>query len=110
MVTGRIGACGKTKRTAAPSSSSSFTIGTKSLPSAPRPCIQMTAAAGFLPVSSSMTSSFSVFAIALDPAEAPRRQERRFRALDLAVAHWRRGDERAHEGARGTGDLLDRQV
>ena len=32
----------------------SLTIGTKSLPSAPRPCNQMTAAAGYGPVSSSM--------------------------------------------------------
>ena len=40
-----------------PERSSSLTIGTKSLPSAPRPCIQITAAVGLEPVSSSMVSS-----------------------------------------------------
>src|SRR5688572_1098448 len=58
IVTGRTGACGKTNRIAgAPARSSSFTIGTKSLPSAPSPCSQMTAAVGFLPVSTSIASS-----------------------------------------------------
>src|SRR6201991_912376 len=42
-VTGRTGACGKTKRTPGhAASTSSGTIGAKSLPSAPRPCNQMT--------------------------------------------------------------------
>ena len=47
IVTGRIGACGKMKRSARPSGSgSSRTMGTKSQPSAPRPCIQMTVPIG----------------------------------------------------------------
>ena len=59
-VTGRTGACGKTKRIGSDAGSRiSPTIGTKSLPSAPRPCSQMTAAAGFGPVSSSMDGSSS---------------------------------------------------
>src|SRR5688572_3984980 len=55
IVTGRIGACGNTKRTAC-SSSSSGTIGSKSCPSAPRPCSQITAARGSGPVSISTAS------------------------------------------------------
>src|SRR5262249_53944459 len=55
MVTGRIGACGKTKRTGF-ASSSSGTIGSKSCPSAPRPCSQMTAVSGSGPVSIWMAS------------------------------------------------------
>jgi hypothetical protein len=55
MVTGRIGACGKTKRTGL-ARRSSGTIGSKSWPSAPRPCSQITVAAGFGPVSISMAS------------------------------------------------------
>ena len=44
-VTGRTGACGNTKRTdSGAGSCSAGTIGTKSLPSAPRPCSQITAA------------------------------------------------------------------
>ena len=59
-VTGRTGACGKTKRIGSDAGSRiSSTIGTKSLPSAPRPCNQMTAAAGFGPVSCSMDGSSS---------------------------------------------------
>src|SRR5688500_9590879 len=50
IVTGRTGACGKTKRTGCLSASSG-TIGSKSCPSAPRPCSQMTAARGSGPVS-----------------------------------------------------------
>src|SRR5712692_512322 len=61
MVTGRIGACGKTNRRARPSGSgSSRTIGTKSQPSAPRPCSQMTLPAGSLPVASSIDCSGSI--------------------------------------------------
>src|SRR2546426_7022924 len=57
IVTGRIGAWGKTNRTASVSgSSSSATIGSKSWPSAPSPCIQMTDAAGRGPVSISTAS------------------------------------------------------
>src|SRR5256884_1133810 len=60
IVTGRIGAWGKTNRRASVSgSSSSATIGSKSWPSAPSPCIQMTDATGCLPVSSSIASSRS---------------------------------------------------
>ena len=44
-VTGRIGACGNTKRTGSESGKpSSPTIGTKSWPSAPRPCSRITEA------------------------------------------------------------------
>src|SRR5881397_1664612 len=57
IVTGRIGAWGKTNRRASVSgSSSSATIGSKSWPSAPSPCIQMTDAAGRGPVSISTAS------------------------------------------------------
>jgi len=55
MVTGRIGACGKTKRTGR-GTSSSGTMGSKSCPSAPRPCSQITAAPGSGPVSISIAS------------------------------------------------------
>jgi hypothetical protein len=42
IVTGRTGACGNTKRNAGHvESTSSGTIGAKSLPSAPSPCSQM---------------------------------------------------------------------
>src|SRR3954468_10537589 len=58
MVTAIVGACGNTNRMAgAASSLSSGTIGAKSLPSAPRPCSQMTAADGFGAVSISIVSS-----------------------------------------------------
>jgi len=59
IVTGRTGACGKTKRIAALGRRSSGTIGAKSLPSAPSPCSQMTLAVGFFPVSISIASSSS---------------------------------------------------
>ena len=58
MVTGRIGACGKTKRTGF-FSLSSGTIGSKSWPSAPRPCSQMIAASGLAPVSSWIASTLT---------------------------------------------------
>src|SRR5688500_266985 len=58
IVTARTGACGKTKRTAGQSSStSSGTIGSKSWPSAPRPCSQITLQAGAGPVSTSIPSN-----------------------------------------------------
>jgi len=41
MVTGRTGACGNTNRSAGSPPWSSGTNGSKSWPSAPRPCIQM---------------------------------------------------------------------
>src|SRR5258708_27111391 len=54
MVTGRSGACGKMKRRARFSGNgSSRTMGTKSQPSAPSPCIQMTGPEGSAPVLSS---------------------------------------------------------
>src|SRR5713101_3683502 len=60
IVTGRMGACGKTKRTGSESGRpSSGTMGSKSWPSAPRPCIQITAARGAGAVSISMASSSS---------------------------------------------------
>ena len=55
IVTGRTGAWGKTKRTALDRRSSG-TIGSKSWPSAPKPCSQMTAACGFDPLSISIVS------------------------------------------------------
>src|SRR5688572_17846212 len=55
MVTGRIGAWGKTKRTGLLNRSSG-TTGSKSWPSAPRPCSQITAATGGEPVSISTAS------------------------------------------------------
>ncbi len=61
IVTGRIGACGKTKRTGvAAGRPSSGTIGSKSWPSAPRPCSQITAARGFGPVSISIVSRLTI--------------------------------------------------
>src|SRR5215467_5559141 len=58
IVTACIGACGKTNRMAKASGrSSSGTIGSKSCPSAPRPCSQITAAVGDRPVSSSRVCS-----------------------------------------------------
>src|SRR5229473_7920483 len=59
IVTGWIGACGKTKRIADGGSRIWGTIGAKSLPSAPSPCSQMTLAAGFFPVSISIASRSS---------------------------------------------------
>src|SRR5438105_8439660 len=77
IVTGRIGACGKTNRRARPSGSgSSRTIGTKSQPSAPRPCSQMTLPAGSLPVASSIDCSGSM-------RSAPRGTDRGLRAERL---------------------------
>src|SRR5262245_54598264 len=55
IVTARTGACGKTKRTGL-GRRNSGTIGSKSWPSAPRPCSQMTEATGFGPVSISTAS------------------------------------------------------
>src|SRR4051812_49260369 len=58
MVTGITGACGNTNRTGPTASScSSSVIGTKSLPSAPRPCSHTTVAVGLGAVSFSMLSS-----------------------------------------------------
>src|ERR1700733_13519591 len=52
IVTGRTGACGKTNRSAGQvRSTSSGTIGSKSCPSAPSPCSQITACCGFGAVS-----------------------------------------------------------
>src|SRR3981081_4141851 len=57
-----VGACGKTKRIAGqPVKSSSRTIGTKSEPSAPRPCIQITETVGLGAVSIWMVSSRGLF-------------------------------------------------
>src|SRR5690606_24497831 len=58
MVTARIGACGNTNRNAGhPNLTSSGTIGSKSWPSAPRPCSHSTAHSGAGPVSCSTVSS-----------------------------------------------------
>ena len=66
IVTGRTGACGNTKRTAGqPGRTSSGTTGTKSLPSAPRPCNQTTLQRGSGPVSRSMVSRSCVMRSAL---------------------------------------------
>src|SRR5260221_12439103 len=59
IVTGWIGACGKTKRIANGGWRIWGTIGAKSLPSAPSPCSQMTLADGFFPVSISIASRSS---------------------------------------------------
>src|SRR5258708_19256713 len=58
MVTGRSGACGKMKRTGF-FSFSSGTIGSKSWPSAPRPCSQRMAASGLGPVSTLIASTLT---------------------------------------------------
>src|SRR5882672_9436143 len=58
MLTGRTGALGKTNRQArSPRRTISGTMGSKSCPSAPRPCSQITAALGLAAVSTSMVSS-----------------------------------------------------
>src|SRR5436189_5943102 len=58
QVTGRNGACGKMKRAGRLAGRrSSGTMGSKSWPSAPRPCSQMMLATGFLPVSISIGGS-----------------------------------------------------
>src|SRR5882724_12154877 len=76
MVTGRIGACGNTKRMPSGGSDSSRTIGTKSLPSAPSPCSQMTEWLGFGLVSISITCSDSLINLKfVDAEDAKERQE-----------------------------------
>src|SRR6266404_5943992 len=60
MVTGRIGACGNTKRIPSRGSFICFITGTKSLPSAPRPCSQITAWLGFGLVSISIAGRVSL--------------------------------------------------
>src|SRR5262245_39883875 len=60
IVTGCIGACGKTNRIGTSGRSSSPTIGTKSLPSAPRPCSQITLVAGRGAVAISIASRTSL--------------------------------------------------
>src|SRR5262249_17105021 len=60
IVTGRIGACGNTKRTARRRRSSG-TIGSKSWPSAPSPCSQITASSGSPSGAISTVSSESSF-------------------------------------------------
>src|SRR5438093_842881 len=57
IVTGRMGACGNTKRTGVPRRPSAGTMSTKSWPSAPSPCIQLTARSGDGAVSISSVSS-----------------------------------------------------
>jgi len=60
MLTGRLGACGNTKRIAGQCGrTSSGTIGAKSWPSAPSPCSQITDHAGTAPVSCSTVSSIA---------------------------------------------------
>src|SRR5215831_6427154 len=59
IVTGCTGACGNTKRIAVFGSGRAGMMGAKSFPSAPRPCIQITLADGFFPVSISIASSSS---------------------------------------------------
>src|SRR5712692_92031 len=80
MVTGRTGACGNTKRTGF-GSLSSGTTGSKSCPSAPRPCSQITAAAGREPVSISSASMREVY----DLVEGGNDLKRIFAGLALAL-------------------------
>src|SRR5439155_305535 len=95
-VTGRIGACGNTKRSArSPGRTSSGTRGSKSWPSAPRPWSQITAPAGSRPVSTSTASpdtcdprclhARAAHVSAPAPAPAPKAQvmARRSRRLPL---------------------------
>ena len=77
MVTARSGACGKMKRSASEAGSgSSRTMGTKSHPSAPRPCSQITVPAGSAPVASSTWGSSSNFSSAILPLPWERVGER----------------------------------
>src|SRR5687768_3527241 len=106
IVTGRTGACGKTNRIAgAPSRSSSFTIGTKSLPSAPRPCSQMTLAAGLFPVSISMVSSRPVMSAPAGLAHV------RVEAVDVGLHLLARAlvDDLAPHDAAGVGEAVARR-
>src|SRR5688572_19096664 len=105
IVTGRTGACGKTNRIAGASSRpSSPTIGTKSLPSAPRPCSQMTAADGLLPVSTSMPSSCATSA-------SSRLADVRVQALDvgLHLVPAALVDDLAPHHAAGVGEAVARR-
>src|SRR5690606_11893715 len=81
MVTGITGACGKTKRIGVSGNSSSLTTGTKSLPSAPSPCIQMMLVCGFGAVSISMVCNWDMM-------------RARFYGLSLARSLRRFGTER----------------
>src|SRR3954468_6042530 len=84
-VTGRTGACGNTKRRASEAGSrSSGTIGSKSWPSAPRPCSQMTAAEGDGPVASSMDSMTWLFLP--DRRFRPEGLDERLARLDVRAA------------------------
>src|SRR5687767_1181379 len=106
IVTGRTGACGKTKRIAgAPARSSSFTIGTKSLPSAPRPWSQMTLAAGLLPVSISMVSSRPVMSAPAGLAHV------RVQSIDVGLHLLARAlvDDLAPHDAAGVGEAVARR-
>jgi hypothetical protein len=61
IVTGRTGAWGNIKRIADPGGKASAgTIGSKSCPSAPKPCSQITVASGESPTSDSIASKYSL--------------------------------------------------
>src|SRR5258705_3358804 len=91
IVTGRIGACGKTKRTPRSAGKrSAGTMSTKSLPSAPSPCIQTMLAAGAGAVSISMVSSRSA-TFNLSPTEGSRQRHRGARRLGEVEGLERRG-------------------
>src|SRR6266404_8441513 len=92
-VTGRTGAWGKTKRHArSPRCTISGTMGSKSCPSAPRPCSQITLAFGITAVSTSMVSSIGGNVLGNAPiCRAPRRADLEYyRRMRVTLDHLRR--------------------
>src|SRR6266481_3530112 len=93
MVTGRTGALGKTKRHArSPRRTISGTMGSKSCPSAPRPCSQITLAFGITAVSTSIVSSIGGNVLGNAPiCRAPRRADLEYyRRMRVTLDHLRR--------------------
>src|SRR6476661_8289190 len=96
-------ACGKMKRMPGrPARSSSRTMGTKSLPSAPRPCSQMTETSGLSPVSTVTCSSSSLMRSSLFFLRAPGGADVRVgiavRAADQVDAVGDRGEDAVDDG------------
>ena len=104
-VTGRMGACGNTNRIATPSGRSiSGTIGSKSCPSAPSPCSQITATRGAGPVSTSTVSRRRVVTPRAEEVESTARRGRRRSgcARHPPPRHAPRRPDPRHGARRGT--------
>src|SRR5437763_9816899 len=106
IVTGRTGACGNTNRIDSVCGSFiSSTIGTKSFPSAPRPCSHTTDASGRAPVSSSTQGRSAVMARKNEEGSGPRilparRHEPRHEWKAIFVRYGKRGTAKLQEDAR----------